>query len=177
MQRTTTLLVLSILLAQPVATSAQSAQELALIKQVYAQIQPLSIEKNREYCGYIGLDADGNLTASKAKKGRKGSCLANDPENIEVVTASYHTHGGFSAGYASETPSVSDIEGDEAEGIDGWVATPGGRLWYIDTEAMDIREVCSVGCLMQDPKFDPEDMANVNSYYTYDELVVFLEDQ
>lgn len=156
---------------------SQSAQELALIKQVFAQIQPLSFKNNREYCGYVGFDADGKLTASKAKKGRKGSCQANDPDNIEVITASYHTHGGFAPGYASETPSVSDIEGDEAEGIDGWVGTPGGRLWYVDTDDMAIREVCSVGCLAKDPKFDPDDMPGVESHYTYDDLVTFMADQ
>lgn len=165
------------LAAVPLGASAQSAQELALVKGVFAQLQPLSIRKNREYCGYIGVTADGTLTATKAKKGSKSSCLANDPVELEQIYASYHTHGGFSRGYASETPSVDDIEGDQEEGIDGWVATPGGRLWYVDTEAMDIRIICGIGCLPMDAKFETGDMGHIEPHYTYNELVTFMADQ
>jgi hypothetical protein len=45
------------------------------------------------------------------------------------------------------------MEGDADEGIDGYVATPGGRLWYIDTVDMVASQLCGIGCLPRDPKF------------------------
>ena len=47
--------------------------------------------------------------------------------------------------------AVGDIEADEDEGVDGFVATPGGRLWYVDTKDMIVRQLCSLNCLPQDP--------------------------
>lgn len=117
----------------PSSLFAQERGELALVKKVFAKLQPISIKANREYCGYIGYDRAGKLVATPAKRGRRGTCLPNDPDSLEVVIASYHTHGAHSTRYVNEVPSGEDMEGDEAEGIDGWVATPGGRLWYIDT--------------------------------------------
>lgn len=78
-------------LGQPV--SAQDASELALIKRIFAKLQPISIRKNREYCGYVGRDAEGNVAFTKARRGRKGTCAPREPDELAVVTASYHTHG------------------------------------------------------------------------------------
>ncbi|WP_424944081.1 DUF4329 domain-containing protein [Aliiroseovarius crassostreae] len=155
---------------------AQDKNELALVKRIFAQLQPISIQKNREYCGYIGRDADGNLAFTKAKRGRKGTCAPNDPDELAVVTASYHTHGAYSPNYVNELPSAEDMEGDEAEGIDGWVATPGGRLWYIDTEDMVTSQVCGLGCLPMDPEFVEGDTGKILPSYHYKELVQKLED-
>lgn len=153
---------------------ADSKAEIALMKKVFAEIQPLSFKRNREYCGYIGYDFDGNLVASEARRGRKSSCRPRDPVEIEVIIASYHTHGAYNNDEGSEVPSVEDMEGDEAEGIDGYVATPGGRMWYVDTEVMEISQICGVGCLDQDPDFERYDVTIENSY-SYDELVEWFE--
>lgn len=169
-------LVFACLCAGPTAADAQSADEIAFLKGLFTALQPISIDKNREYCGYVGFDAAGHFTASPAKRGSKDGCTPDDPTEIEVITASYHTHAAYVPGYASETPSVDDIEADEAEGIDGWVATPGGRLWYIDTEDMDMFMVCDLGCLPADPAFDPADMGPVEDSYSYDELVTYFEE-
>lgn len=155
---------------------AQAAEELALVKRIFAQLQGISISKNREYCGYIGRDAQGRLAFTKAKRGRKGSCTPNDPVELAVVTASYHTHGAYSPNYVNELPSVDDVEGDEAEGVDGWVATPGGRLWYIDTSDMVISQICGVGCLPSDPNFVLGDTGSIEPSYHYNELVEKLEE-
>ena len=94
---------------------ADSKAEIALMKKVFAEIQPLSFKRNREYCGYIGYDFDGNLVASEARRGRKSSCRPRDPVELEVIIASYHTHGAYNNDEGSEVPSVEDMEGDEAE--------------------------------------------------------------
>ncbi|MDA5095262.1 DUF4329 domain-containing protein [Aliiroseovarius sp. KMU-50] len=158
------------------ATVAQGAEELALVKLIFAQLQVISIEKNREYCGYIGRDAEGKVAFSKARRGRKGTCAPDDPDELSLVTASYHTHGAYSPNYVNELPSVEDMEGDEAEGIDGWVATPGGRLWYVDTEEMVVHQICGLGCLPSDPQFIEGDTGLIEQSYYYDELVQKIEE-
>ncbi len=150
---------------------AQESDELALVKRIFAQLQPISIEKNREYCGYIGRDAQRRVAFTKARRGRKGTCLPADPDELAVVTASYHTHGAYSSDYVNELPSAEDMEGDEAEGIDGWVATPGGRLWYIDTQDMVTSQVCGLGCLPSDPDFVAGMTGPIAQSYHYQELV------
>ena len=155
---------------------AQARDEVAFVKALFARVQPLSIASDREYCGYIGLDDDGNLAASAPRKGRQDTCRPNDPDELSVVLASYHTHGAYSEEFYNEVPSGDDMEGDEAEGIDGWVATPGGRLWYIDSEDMVTSQICGLGCLPADPDFVAGDMGDIAPSYSYDDLVVLLEE-
>lgn len=142
-----------ILVLMPTTLLGQSIDEEVLIRSVFADLNPTSIEQNVEFCGYIGFTADGELAYSQPTRGDEGSCLSDDPTNLELITAPYHTHGGFSPDYSSELPSGTDMEGDEDEGIDGWVATPGGRLWYIDTTDMVTFQICGIGCLPSDPEF------------------------
>ncbi|MCK0138071.1 DUF4329 domain-containing protein [Aliiroseovarius sp. F47248L] len=155
----------------PLPAWAQEPGELVLVKKVFVKLQPISIRANREYCGYIGYDRSGKLVASKAKRGGKGTCMANDPVNLVRVIASYHTHGAFSTRYANEVPSGDDMETDELEGVDGWVATPGGRLWYIDTTDMVTSQICGIGCLPMDARFREGDMGKIAPSYSYNQLI------
>lgn len=164
------------LLLWPIHVHAQDSSEIAFVKELFNDIQPLSIRKNREYCGYIGYDFDGRLTATEPHKGRKGSCLSPEPDILETIIASYHTHGAYSSRYYNEVPSGVDMEGDEEEGIDGWVATPGGRLWYVDSSDMITTQICGLNCLVADPEFVEGDMGPVKQSYTYDDLVQTIED-
>ncbi len=163
-----------ILAASPV--SAQDGAELALAKRVLAELNPISIRENREFCGYIGFDAAGRLTFSQPARGDLESCEPNDPDELKVIVASYHTHAAYAPDYYNELPSAEDVEGDEAEGIDGYVATPGGRLWYIDTGDMVISQICGIGCLPKDPDFVAGDLGIIAPSYEYDELVIKLEE-
>lgn len=155
----------------PAVASAQDASEETLMRATLAELNRQSFETGIEYCGYVGLTAEGELAISPPTEGDESSCLADVAENLDVVTASYHTHGDFSTEYSSEVPSVTDIESDEAEGIDGWVATPGGRLWYIDTTDMVTYQVCGIGCLPKDAEFVEGDDGFIADEYTYDELL------
>lgn len=160
----------------PTLASAQSTDEEALMRAVFEDLNPISIAENVEYCGYLGFTGDGALAVSTAARGDEGSCLADDPANLQLIVASYHTHGGYSPDYSSEMPSGSDMEGDEAEGIDGWVATPGGRIWYIDTTDMITRQICGIGCTASDPEFVAGHSGIIAQSYSYDDLVIKLED-
>ncbi len=165
-------------LATSIAAStalAQSVAEGMLMRDTLNALNKQSFAEGIEFCGYVGFGFDGNLAISPPTRGDESSCLSDDPDNLDLITASYHTHGDFSTEYSSETPSGDDMEGDEEEGIDGWVATPGGRLWYIDTTDMVTFQVCGIGCLAQDPDFIEGDDGLIEESYSYDELVERLE--
>ncbi len=157
-----------------VPAMAQSNAELRLVKALFAQIQPLSFDRNREFCGYIGYNGDGALVASKPKRGRINSCKARWPDELDVI-ASYHTHGAFSPQAPAEFPSSDDLLADEEEGVDGWVGTPGGRLWYVDSEALEVSQVCGIGCLPQDPNFEAGLDGEIAQSYTLDALTELEE--
>ena len=163
-------------LVAPSAGAAQSADEDALMRATFADLNPISIEENVEFCGYLGYTSDGQLAVSAPTRGDEGSCLADDPVNLDLIVASYHTHGSYSSDYSSELPSGADMEGDEQEGIDGWVATPGGRLWYIDTTDMITRQICGIECLPSDPEFVGGESGIIELGYSYDGLVVKLDE-
>lgn len=169
-----TRIVICLCLASPAA--AQDSAEIAFVKGILAGLQPQSIAENVEYCGVIGFDDAGDLVSSPVSRGDESSCLVEDDGPVVVAIASFHTHAAFAPDYASEFPSVDDVEGDDAEGIDGYVATPGGRLWFIDTaEEIIISQICGVGCLPSDPDFTPGSDGNIAQSYSYNELVTVFE--
>ncbi len=157
------------------AVAEDPAAEIAFVKELFTELQPHSIRADREYCGYIGYDAQGALRASRPARGGTDFCEASWPTRFDPV-ASYDTHAGYDPEAWSEIPSGNDMESDEAEGIDGYVATPGGRLWYIDSVDMVASQICGVGCLPMDPEFKPETDIVVQPSYTYNELVRIVEE-
>ncbi|MFN3226486.1 MAG: DUF4329 domain-containing protein [Hyphomicrobiales bacterium] len=169
--------VLAVLMAGIAApVLAQTAEELALVKQVFDDLQQRSFARNAEYCGYVGYDRDDNLVASEITPGDLSGCTPDWPEDFEIEpVASFHTHGGYDPDSWSEIPSVDDMLADEEEGVDGWVATPGGRLWFLDTTEMTARQMCGLGCLRQDPAFQPETRIIVDEFYTLEELIELEE--
>ena len=169
-------LLCALALACPVSLAAQDTAEVTLVKGIFATLQPVSISENVEYCGYVGFDASGALAFSQPTRGDEGSCGPEDPVNLDVITASYHTHGGHSHDYYNEVPSGEDMEGDEEEGIDGYVATPGGRLWYIDSSDMIASQLCGIGCVPADPLFRTGENGLIKQSYTYDDLIIKLEE-
>lgn len=134
------------------AATAQSAEEIRFAKAWLNSLQQISFEENREYCGYLGRTADGRFAATRARKGQEDSCYMRWSSKIDIF-ASYHTHGGFDPDHYNEIPSTDDLRGDYADGVNGYVATPGGRLWFIDGQRRTARQICSIGCLQQDPEF------------------------
>ena len=135
---------------------AQPRIEANFAMQTLDALQGISIAERREYCGYLGYTRSNELIATDAVAGDLTSCLADEPPDDVDVFASYHTHGNYDPDHDSEVPSYDDVLGDQEEGIDGYVSTPGGRLWYIDGERGLATQVCGIGCLTQDPKFRKE---------------------
>lgn len=135
------------------------------------QVQMLSIRDGVEYCGLLGIDASGQLAATPPRRGRADSCEPpeNGPAGFEVL-ASYHTHGSFDPDADSEVPSSDDLLADIEEGIDGYVATPGGRLWLNDLEAEVSFQLCGLGCLIADPRFHECPADSPANEYTLEDL-------
>lgn len=117
-------------------------------------IQPRSIAGNREFCGYFGATDEGALVATVPRPGQSHDCELDWPEELSVI-ASYHTHGAWDAQSDSEVPSTDDMAGDMSDGIDGYLATPGGRVWRIEGREGVARLLCGPGCVTSDPQWRP----------------------
>lgn len=163
-------LALSLLLA---LTGGQVAAfddaQMDFIRQTMAEVQELSFDTNREYCGYFGF-VDGEFAASRIAKGRKSSCRAYVPEDDFQAVASFHTHGRYSPRFNSEIPSTDDLLTDHDEGVDGFMSTPGGRFWFIDGANLQAELICDLACLPQDPRFQRDPELDLQEFYTLEDL-------
>lgn len=135
---------------------------------VLNDLQPVSIAQSREYCGYIFETDTGGLAATAPAPGGEDYCDLPEPDSS--VIASYHTHGGYSEDYDNEVPSTDDVTGDFDAGIDGYIGTPGGRVWLVDFDARIARQLCSVMCITSDPENDRADAGAVPRTFTLEEL-------
>lgn len=117
----------------------------------FDKIQAKSIAENREYCGLVGFDKQGELRVTPAKAGNEDSCDPGEAPSDWEVIASYHTHGAFLDDADSEVPSVDDLLGDIEEEIDGYIATPGGRVWLNVAAEKLTFQLCGRGCVRSDP--------------------------
>ena len=153
-----------------VATLPQSeVQEFA--KQELDALQPRSFSDDLELCGIIFETDERELGVSRPTSGDQASCdISYFDEPGMVPVASFHTHGKHSRQYDGEVPSLIDIQSDVASGMDGYIATPGGRLWHIDHANAVARMVCGPGCLTQDPDYQPCSGDFIEDSYTIEEL-------
>lgn len=149
----------------------QTPTEIAFMSRLFNDIQPISFTEEREYCGLIGVDEAGNYVATEPVRGRKSTCLPPDPRFADFeVLASYHTHGAWDPDFLTEVPSFDDMRTDIEDGTDGYIATPGGRFWYVDARNQVARQICGQGCLIPDPGYQPDPDFPVSATYTLNEL-------
>lgn len=161
---------LFMLFSTPV-TQAQDIEEQEFARALLTNFNALSIEFNREVCGFI-VRRQGNLEleTTKVSWGGHASCASLPvPQGLDVLS-SWHTHAAWGEGYDGEVPSTIDVEGDMRMGVNGWVSTPGGRLWFIEGRTGNMRQVCGRGCLPSDPNFFPEEHGPVAKSYSLDGL-------
>ncbi|MEX0308913.1 MAG: DUF4329 domain-containing protein [Tateyamaria sp.] len=152
----------------------QTPQEIAFASDLLNGLQVQSIEDGREYCGLIGVDGSGTYVATPARRGQSASCLPPLRMGGGVtVLASYHTHGSYDPEYLTEIPSYDDMRTDIEDGTDGYISTPGGRLWYIDARAQMARLICGAQCLVSDVTFREDPEFPVFPSYTLDDLSTY----
>ena len=157
------------LFTTPTAT-AQDAAEMEFVQALMVSMNRLSIRFNREVCGFILQDADGTFTSTKASWGGEASCATLPIEPGVRPISSWHTHAAWGLGYDGEVPSIQDVEGDMRFGVNGWVGTPGGRLWYVDGTTGSMTQACGRDCVPTDPDFFPEEHGPVAETYSLDEV-------
>lgn len=134
----------------------RTAAEVAFATGLLNSLQAQSIAENREYCGYIGLDADGEFAATPALAGELDGCQPEEPPADFALLASYHTHGAYAPDYDSELPSIEDLRADIAERVDGYISSPGGRIWFNDAVNRVSIMLCGQGCVIADPAYRPD---------------------
>lgn len=149
---------------EPISSQEEIAQFAA---QQLNRLQAQSFADGVEYCGMIYENREGELSSSKAFRGDNGSCDFEFEWGGELnPVASFHTHGGHDVDYDNEAPSVLDVQEDIRNQVDGYIATPGGRLWRVDWREEYAELVCGEKCLKQDPDYEPCDAYPVAERYT-----------
>lgn len=133
-------------------------------------LQARSFAGQREYCGYFFIDRAGFLQATPPRAGSFAGCDMPAPRRGEGIVASYHTHGSYDPRYDNEVPSTIDLVSDFEFGIDGYVSTPGGRVWLVDFQTRSTRQICGLRCVMPDPNFRPQNESAVRASYTLPDL-------
>lgn len=152
---------------------AQDADLIDAARTTLASIQNNSFIANREYCGMIGRNTKGHIVITRPRKGRQDSCLPRPFRTNDVdVLASYHTHGSYDYDADAEVPSLDDFDADRAEGVFGFVSTPGGRFWLVDPERGRVRQLCGIGCLPQDADFEQGVAGKIRKSFTRAQLVL-----
>ncbi len=164
------LLIFMIFIPGFVSALALNEDELEFFKDFFHDVQLQSFKHNSEYCGYIGYNDHDEFIATKPRRGTADGCTPDlPPEDFDLI-GSYHTHGAFSEDADSELPSVEDMQADMAEDVDGFIATPGGRIWHIDTIENISRMVCGRNCVVADPNFEDGVLPPVAKSYTLSQL-------
>lgn len=153
---------------------ADDAAVRSAARTILTSLQEVSVRNNREYCGVILRRADGSLVSSNAFGGSATRCQVREiPVEGEVV-ASYHTHGAYLPDYDNEVPSVLDLQVEMEWGIDGYVATPGGRFWHVDGRNGVVNLICGPGCLPRDARYADQvrEFGKIRQSYTMDQLIL-----
>lgn len=154
----------------PVRAQAHSGAEAAFVTSFLNALQPRSFAESREYCGYIGLNSAGAYVATPAVRGDEASCTLPDASPKIRLLASYHTHGAYSPKFDNEVPSYEDLEGDILDQLDGYVSTPGGRIWYNVAATGRATLLCGLNCVARDSNFTPDPDFPVGKHYTVAQL-------
>ncbi|AHM02944.1 hypothetical protein roselon_00503 [Roseibacterium elongatum DSM 19469] len=171
MRRLATLaLAAAMALPVPMAATAQSEAETEFMMGLMEAMNQLSVRFNREVCGFVLVDDAGNFSSTKVSWGGHASCASLPLQQGATVVSSWHTHAAWARQYDNEVPSIQDVEGDMRMGVNGWVGTPGGRLWFVHGRSGTIRQVCGPDCLPSDPASVNEVHSAPNQTYTLDGL-------
>ncbi len=143
----------SVLTRDPVPRVADG-KVTAFAKATLGDLQARSFSQNREYCGMIYQDREGTLFTGRVFEGDRDTCnIAWERKAGRVPIASFHTHGSHDEGFDNEVPSIQDLTTDIGDNIDGFVTTPGGRLWRNDWESETASLICGEGCVAKDPEY------------------------
>lgn len=176
------LCIVSVVFATAVtAQSDEDAEFLAyqhdLVTDILNEMQVRSIAENSEFCAYIGFEGESDdLSLTEIVRGAPTSCTLPELSDTFLPTASIHTHAAFDPDQESEVPSIDDMIGDIEFGVDGYIATPGGRMWFLDTLEERAILLCGPYCLLSDPAHDEAWYEGIRDSFTLPELYRFFDE-
>lgn len=111
-------------------TRFASQQEAAF--NVLNRVNPLSVDQNVEYGGWVVINQDGSYSPTATVTGDNSSVTI--PGSLIPIgtrpTATIHTHAAFDPRFDNENFSPTDLEGDRRLNLDGYLGTPGGQFKY-----------------------------------------------
>lgn len=151
------------------------AAEIAAVSAELSRLQHLSFATQREYCGYLGRQPDGKIVFTPMTRGDRSGCTPILPDTRMDLVASLHTHGAYDPDVPAEFPTSRDLLSDAREGVNGYISTPGGRLWLIHGTQGVARQICGIDCLPKDVNFRPGDDGVIRESYSLQDLLA-LED-
>jgi hypothetical protein len=100
---------------------------------ILSQVNPVSVSRNREHGGSIYRNPDGTYSPSPTVIEGTPHSVAYNPHALVPpgtrATADWHTHGAYDPNYVNEFFSPQDIAFSHHYGIDGYLATPQGRMF------------------------------------------------
>lgn len=114
-------------------TNSRLSSQHAAGRQALNNINPRSVQENREFGGIVYRTPDNLITFTAPVRGDATS--VSIPFSLipagGVPLASYHTHAAADPRFLNEQFSPTDINSDNALRVDGYLGTPGGRfLWH-----------------------------------------------
>lgn len=114
-------------------SSVRLSDQHAAARAAVNKANPVSVDQNREYGGYVYSTPDGRYTSTDPVAGTIDSVdlpFSLIPKGGRAL-ASYHTHGAADPRYVNEQFSPTDIASDNAINLDGYLGTPAGNfLWH-----------------------------------------------
>ena len=106
----------------------------AAARNILNQVNPISVDENREYGGYIYRNPDGSFSHTKPVTGGPASLLLPPISSVvpsgSAASATYHTHAAFDPRFDNENFSPTDIQTNILLGVDGYLGTPAGAFKY-----------------------------------------------
>lgn len=117
------------------------------------RFNPVSIEENREYGGYIYRVGMGQYASTAPTRGDFGHMIFDPPEEVipdqTIAVAIWHTHGAMVPGVISEIFSPQDIKLLKHFAVDGYLATPEGQFKFYELKTGEVHRLGSVAISRQ----------------------------
>ena len=98
------------------------------VKPLLKALNPVSIRDHVEYAGRVYKNPDGTYSTTYPNKGTLAGSFAGKWPTGTQNAGDYHTHGAYDPEYDNENFSPGDKEGNDDEGVPGYLATPGGTF-------------------------------------------------
>lgn len=144
---------------------------------VLKRLNTASISDSVEICTYIVRAPNAEIGILEPKVGVVDQCVTPIVRKPLQIIALLHTHGSVSDKWETEIPSILDVRAIEADMVDGYLSTPGGRFWHMDIEERETRMLCGPSnCLSKDDAYIADEFDNdIKTIIRFEDLGEYRE--